>query len=371
MCVLLAGVSLLFSSCHVGRFFIYNFADIRDYKKFPKIDIPRQDKPFLFAAKAATDSVKTPKSIAIKKKEYDFTGFLDKTKSVAFLIIRNDSLLYQYYGQGYTESSIVPSFSMAKSFVSVLLGIAIDEGAIKDVHEPITKYLPELTNAGLEKVTIEDLLNMRSGIRFNEGYVNPFGDVAKYYYGLNLKKYITKLGVESEPDQGFKYKSVNTQLLCMIVERAVHKSLADYMEDKVWRYIGAEYDASWSIDSKKDKEIKGFCCFNARARDFAKIGRLYLHNGNWNGRQIVSEKWVKKSVDARNKNGGFYSYQWWHTTDRDASGKVSISGDYYADGLLGQYIYVYPQKNIIIVRLGKKEGANIWPTLMKEIARAM
>ena len=370
LCLFLIAGICLFSSCHVGRFFIYNFADIRDYKKFPKIDVKKQDKPFLFQAKDEQDSVKTPKSISVKKRQYDFEGFLHKTKSVAFLVIRNDSLLYQYYGEGYTESSIVPSFSMAKSFVSMLLGIAIDEGAIKDVHEPITRYLPELTNPGLEKVTIEDLLNMRSGISFNESYFNPFGDVAKYYYGLNLKKYVTKLGVESAPDQGFKYKSVNTQLLCMIVERAVHKSLAEYMEDKVWRYIGAEYDASWSIDSKKDREIKGFCCFNARARDFAKIGRLYLNNGKWNGRQIVSEKWVKQSIDARNRNGGFYSYQWWHTLDQDASGRRTISGDYFADGLLGQYIYVYPQKNIIIVRLGKKEGVDIWPTLMKQIARA-
>ncbi len=368
LCFLL-GMSL-FCSCHVVRFFIYNFADIRDYKKFPKIAISKQGQPFVFTAKDDKDSVKLPATITVKKREYSFQPFLDKTKTVAFIVIRNDTVLYQYYGQGYTESSIVPSFSMAKSFVSMLLGIAIDEGAIKDVHEPITKYLPELTAPGFEKITIEDLLNMRSGIRFNEGYLNPFGDVAKYYYGVNLNKYITKLKTETAPDQGFKYKSVNSQLLAMIVERAVHKHLADYMEEKVWRYLGAEYDASWSIDSKKDSEVKGFCCFNARARDFAKIGRLYLHNGNWNGKQIISEKWVKKSLDAKNKNGGFYSYQWWHTLDRNANGSAAISGDFFADGLLDQFIYVYPEKNIVIVRLGKKEGLHAWPALMKEIARA-
>ena len=360
----------LFSSCHVGRFFIYNFADIRDYKKFPKVDISKQGQPFLFSSKDDRDSVKLPSSITVKKTEYGFKPFLDKTKTVAFIVIRNDTILYQYYGQGYKESSIVPSFSMAKSFVSMLLGIAIDEGAIKDVHEPITKYLPELRGAGFYKITIEDLLNMRSGIRFNEGYLNPFGDVAKYYYGLNLSKYIKKLKIESAPDEVFKYKSVNSQLLAMIVERAVHKPLADYMEEKVWRYIGAEYDASWSIDSKKDSEVKGFCCFNARARDFAKIGRLYLHNGNWNGKQVVPEKWVKQSLDLKGKKNTFYSYQWWHTLDRDENNRVRPANDFYADGLLGQFIYVYPGKNIVIVRLGKKEGLQGWPTLMKEIARA-
>ena len=241
--ILLFGTSL-FCSCHVARFFIYNFADIRDYKKFPKIDIDKQGQPFLFTTKDEHDSVKLPSKVTIKKKEYGFGQYLDKTKTVAFLVIRNDTMLYQYYGQGYQESSIVPSFSMAKSFVSILLGIAIDEGAIKDVHEPITKYLPELRGPGFYKITIEDLLNMRSGIRFNEGYLNPFGDVAKYYYGVNLSKYITKLKIETAPDEAFKYKSVNSQLLAMIVERAVHKPLAAYMEDKVWRHLGAEYDAS-------------------------------------------------------------------------------------------------------------------------------
>ena len=360
----------LFCSCHVGRFFVYNFADIRDYKKFPKIDIRKEDQPFLFKTKDGHDSVRIPTSVTVKRKEYDFRQFLDKTKTVAFLVIRNDTALYQYYGQGYEESSIVPSFSMAKSFVSMLLGIAIDEGAIKNVQEPITKYLPELTSPGLEKVTIGDLLSMRSGIRFDESYFNPFGDVAKYYYGSNLKKYITKLRMKDEPDKTFNYTSVNSQLLTMIVERAVHKSLAAYMEDKVWRHIGAEYDASWSVDSRKNKEIKGFCCFNARAKDFAKIGRLYLNKGNWNGRQIVSEKWVKQSLDLTGRKDAFYSYQWWHTLDADGNNKAKDANDFFANGLLGQYIYVYPEKNIIIVRLGKKEGPGSWPALMKAIARA-
>ena len=365
---LFIGISI-FYSCHVARFFVYNFADIRDYKKFPKVDIKKQGQPFLFSVHDSKDSVKIPLTVNVKKKQYDFNGFLKKTKSVAFMIIRNDTVLYQYYGQGYTESSIVPSFSMAKSFVSLLVGIAIDEGAIKDVHEPITKYLPELTRPGFEKITIEDLLNMRSGIKFNEGYLNPFGDVAKYYYGLNLKKYIRQLKIEDEPDSNFKYKSVNTQLLGMIVERAVHRSLADYMEEKVWRYIGAEYDASWSIDSRKDSEVKAFCCFNARTRDFAKIGRLYLNNGNWNGRQIVSENWVKRSLDLKGKKNKFYSYQWWHTLDLNNDNTVTPANDFFADGLLGQFIYVYPEKNIIIVRLGKKDGIRQWPALMKAIAR--
>ena len=354
----------LFSSCHVVRFFIWNFADIHDYKKFPKTEMPEKGQPFVFFTADKNAKARLPSQVKVKHKKYDFHGFLEKTKTVAFIVIRNDTVLSEEYLKGYSQSSIVPSFSMSKSFVSMLLGIAIDEGAIKDVHEPITKYLPQLTNPGFDKITIENLLDMQSGIKFNEGYINPFGDVAKFYYGVNLKKYITKLKIDIEPGKDFEYRSVNTQLLGMIVERAVHKSLADYMEEKVWRYIGPEYDASWSVDSRRDNEIKAFCCFNARPRDFAKIGRLYLQNGNWNGQQVVPESWVKKSLAvSMDKNDGIYSYQWWHTQ----GGK---SPDFFAQGLLGQFIYVYPEKHIIIVRLGKKEGMDAWPYLMRQIAEA-
>jgi CubicO group peptidase (beta-lactamase class C family) len=361
---LLALMALL-PSCHVVRFFVWNFADIHDYKKFAKMPIRKGGEPFIFtAAGTGAAAIKLPKTISLRGKPYTFDGLLERTKTVAFLVVRNDSLLYQQYLSGYSNESVVPSFSMAKSFTSILMGIAIDEGAIKSVSEPITNYLPELTKPGFEKITIEHLLDMQSGIRYNEGYVNPFGDVAKYYYGTNLKKYIKHLKIKGAPGKNFDYISVNTQLLGLIIERATHKPLADYMEEKVWKYIGAEYDASWSVDSRRNKEAKAFCCFNAHAADFAKFGRLYLNKGMWNGRRIVSEAWVNKSLStAGNKNGGEYSYQWWHNAS--APGK-----DFLAEGLLGQFVYVYPEKHIIIVRLGKKEVIDAWPQLMKGIAEA-
>jgi len=363
LAIFLLLASGLFSSCHFARMLIWNFPDIRDAKKFPKMEIPKGDNPFVFFAAEKNSPVILPKDTSQEYREYDFEELLKKTKTVAFIVIRNDSILYQQYLNGYSESSVIPSFSMAKSFVSMLAGIAIDEGAIKSIHDPITNYLPELTNPGFEKITIKNLLNMRSGIAFNESPANPFGDVAKYYYGDNLKKYITKLKVAKKAGHTFEYKSVNAQLLAMIVERATHKPLAEYMEEKVWQYIGAEYDASWSIDSRKNKEAKAFCCFNARPLDFAKLGRLYLHKGNWNGRQVVSEKWVKESLDVSTKrNRKMYSYMWWHTNG-------SNGRDFFAQGLMGQYVYVYPEKNIIIVRLGKKYGI-YWLTLLRSIAEA-
>lgn len=385
------------NSCHVGRFFIWNFADARDYKKFQKIDIQNGDKPFEFTYAHKSGKLKIPKFVNRHKKQYEFEEALKKSGTVAFMVIKNDSILYENYFRNRKQESQHPSFSVAKSVTSMLIGIAIDEGKIKSIQEPITNYLPELANGtGFEKITIEHLLDMRSGIRFNEGYFNPFGNVAKFYYGRNIKKYIKKLKIQQEPDQYFQYKSVNPQLLALILEKATQKSVAEYLQEKIWKPLGMEYDASWSIDSKKQRTVKAFCCLNARTRDFAKLGRLYLEKGNWNGKQIVSKKWVEQSTTFdRVKNNFIYSYQWWHNrkyqikTDstklpefytereitykkdgKDTKGTLITSPypDFYAQGILGQFIYVHPEKNMIIVRLGKRYGGVSWKRLFRQMA---
>lgn len=218
----------LFSSCHVARFFYWNFADAKDYKKFPSRTIEKPAQPFTFIEASDGPGLKKPSNITIKGKKHTFEEALEETGTVAFLIIRNDSLLYEQYFNKYDAASIVPSFSVAKSFVSALMGIAIDEGYIKRVQEPITNYLTELDQQKFGNITIEHVLNMRSGIKYNESYYNPFGDVAKYYYGLNLKKYITKQNIEQAPDQSFHYISLNTQLLALIIEKATGRKLYDY-----------------------------------------------------------------------------------------------------------------------------------------------
>lgn len=346
------------TSCHVGRFFIYNFAGINDHKKFPKGDIAKPTQPFKFHEAKNTAGFKVPKSLTIKGEKITFEEMLEQSKTVAFLIIKNDSIYYERYLNDYEQESTVASFSMAKSYVSALMGIAISEGYIKSVEEPIANYIPELDKSKFGNVTIEHVLNMQSGIRYNESYINPFGDVAKYYYGTNLKKYITKLKVKTEPGRELEYISLNTQLLGMAIENATKKPLYQYLEEKIWLSLGMEYDASWSVDSRKNGTTKAFCCLNARARDFAKLGRLYLNNGKWNGKQIVPEAWVKRSTD-RNETG--YSYQWWHLPTANRN-------DYAAIGILGQYTYVCPEKNIVIVRLGKNKGGMRWEELFLTIA---
>lgn len=350
-----------FSSCKVGRFVFYNFADINDHKKFPARSIDNGTTQFIFPT---AQKGKAPTELNVKGKSYPFDQYLQDNKTVAFLVIKNDTIQYEKYWGKHNKSSIVPSFSMAKSVTSILIGCAIDDKLIQSVNEPITNYIPELKENGFENVTIEHLLQMTSGVKFNESYSNPFGDAATFYYGTNLRKAISKMKLKSEPETQFEYVSGNTQLLGLVLERALKgRTISSYLEEKIWKPLGMEFDASWSLDRKRDGLEKTFCCINARARDYAKIGRLYLEKGKWNGKQIVSEDWVKQStkVDTANRSVWYYQYQWWLPTP---------TGDFMAQGILGQYIYVHPEKNLIIVRLGKSEGKADWWELLLSLGQA-
>ncbi len=365
ICILVFSIllmTILFSSCHIGRFFIYNFADINDYKKFPSFPVANQGPAFAFFQSAHNTAPPLPAAFKDSKTK-DLPSLLKKHETTSFLVIRNDSLIYEYYGDGHRQESINPSFSVAKTFVSALMGIAISEGFIGSTQEPITKYLPELTTPGFEKIRIEDLLNMRSGILFSEKYLSPFGQAPKYYYGLNLQKYVRKLKIKEPPDRHFEYISVNTLLLSMIIEKATGKKLSVYLTEKIWEPLGMEYPATMSIDSKKDQTIKAFCCLNARARDFAKFGRLYLHGGKWQGKQIVPQKWVERSTsvinDSHDARGFPYTYKW----------RVTKEGNFFAYGILGQYIYVCPSKNMIFVRTGETNKKVNWPALFVELSK--
>lgn len=350
--------AMLFSSCKVGRFVYYNFANITDHKIFPSRTAKRDSVAFTFPE---AEKQKVPKSVTLGDKQINFEDYLKSTKTVAFLVIKNDSLVCEKYYNGYKQESVVASFSMAKSITSILIGCALDDGFIRSVEEPVTTYIPELSGKGMDNLTIKNLLQMTSGVKFNESYVNPFGDAATYYYGRNLRKAIYKRELNYKPGTQFSYSSGDTQMLGLVLERALKgKKITEYLEEKLWKPLGMEYDATWSLDKKKDGLEKTFCCVNARARDFAKIGRLFLNKGNWNGKQIVSKEWVELSTTPETLHGGvpYYKYQWW----------LEPGGNYTATGILGQYIYVSPKNNVIIVRLGEKTGNANWEQLLYSLS---
>ena len=353
-------ISIVFTSCKLGRFVVYNFADIKDYKKFPSRTLTSNEAKFKFNS---TSKCKYPDTLKLGNKSVAFDKVLEDNKTVAFLIIKNDTIQYEKYFKGYNQESIIPSFSMAKSVTSILIGCAIDEGLIKSIDEPIINYIPELKKNGFEKVTIKHLLQMTSALKFSESYINPFGEAASFYYGKNLKREISKLKLKGTPGEKTEYVSGNTQLLGLVLERALKgKTITEYFQEKLWTPLEMEYDGSWSIDKKKNGTEKTFCCINARARDFAKIGRLYLNKGNWNGKQIVSKKWVEESTKVDSTEGSVdeYQYQWW---------LPSNDGDFMAEGILGQFIYVNPSKNIVIVRMGKNYGKINWSDLFSLLSK--
>jgi CubicO group peptidase (beta-lactamase class C family) len=358
--LLFISILVLASSCKVGRFVYYNFADITDHKVFPKRTIENDTANIFYFQNSDEGNFKFKMTDGSS-----FEDFLEDNHTVAFLVIQNDTIKYQNYFNGYDESTVVASFSMAKSFTSFLIGCAIEDNLIASVDEPVTNYIPELKDNGFDKVTIENLLQMTSGLKFNESYVNPFGHAATFYYGRNLEKATLRLKLEEEPGTRMRYVSGDTQILGLILDRALKdKTISEYLEEKLWTKTGMQYQASWSIDKKKDGIEKTFCCLNARAIDFAKFGRLYLNNGNWEGEQLVSEDWVKQSTKTDTLNGSYegYQYQWWIPNDE---------GDFIAEGILGQFIYVSPSENLIIVRLGEKYGNVGWESAFEKIKEVL
>lgn len=349
-------ILFIVSSCKVGRFVYYNFADITDHKIFPKRNI-ENDTTAIFYFKNNVG-----KNLTINMKDgNNFEDYLQKNRTVAFLIIQNDTIKYESYLNNYNKESIVASFSMAKSFTSFLVGCAIEDNYINSVNDPVTKYIPELKKNGFEDVTIENLLQMTSGLDFNESYYNPFGDAATFYYGRNLEKSSLKLKLKNKPNELINYVSGNTQLLGLVLDRVLkEKTISQYLEEKLWKKVGMEYNASWSIDKKKNGIEKTFCCLNARAIDFAKFGRLYLNKGNWEGNQIISQDWVEQSTkrDTLNGSARYYQYQWWIPNK---------NGDFIAEGILGQFVFVSPSENLIIVRLGEKYGNVNWEGTFEKI----
>ena len=267
-----------------------------------------------------------------------------KKGTVAFLIIKNDSIWQESYYDNYNKDSKSNSFSMAKSIVSASLGKAIMEGKIKSLDQKVSDFFPEFKTGTSAQMTVGDLSSMASGLNWDESYYSPFSITTRAYFDDNLTAVILGLkGVEA-PGKSYKYLSGNTQLLAMCIEKAVGQSLANYVSESFWKPMGAESDAFWQTDSE-DGVVKAYCCIASNARDFARFGKLYLQKGKWNGKQILDSSFVAKSVKPRFAASPEYGYGWWLSTYK--SKEV-----FYMRGHLGQLVIVIPTDNLIIVRLG-------------------
>ena len=327
----------------------YNLADIDDYKIFDNRKIKAgQHQPW---AKAKDFNKKTPSKASLQK--------IESYQTVAFLVLQNSAIKYERYWDNYSDSSWSNSFSMAKSVISLLIGAAIDEGKIKSIDQKVGDFLPQFKEKGLNnRLTIRHLLSMSSGLNWDENYAGPTSMTTIAYYGKDLEKLMKEMKVVNTPGKKNMYQSGNTQVLAFILEKATGKTIADYASEKLWQPLGAKHDALWSLDKENGHE-KAYCCFNSNARDFARLGQLILQNGRWQGRQVISEKYIKEATapatnlvaeggpESKKETNNYYGHQFWILKHKGHTIP-------YFRGILGQYIFIIPKKEAVVVRLGHK-----------------
>lgn len=297
-----------------------------------------------------------PETYAFAGAELDLDAFLERTETTGLLVVRQGAITHEEYRMGADENSPFTSWSMAKSVISALIGIAIEEGHIDSIRDPIGAYVPALADSGYANVPIEDALTMSSGVAFDEDYDNPMSDINMLFIramamGVPVEETIAGLEVTREPGTFNDYVSSDTMALGLLLEEATEMPVAEYLESRLWGSLGAEADAFWSTD-RTGREF-ALCCLNATLRDYARFGRLYLEGGARDGQQIIPAEWVEASVNpqAQHLQPGDnpasswtfgYGYKWWIPEDPQ--------GDFTAIGVWGQYVYVDPVREVVIVK---------------------
>ena len=269
----------------------------------------------------------------------------DERKTKSFLVIKNDSILFEKYYDGHKQTDISNSFSVAKSIVTSMMGKAIMEGKIKSLDQPVSDFFEEYKNGLASELTIGDLASMSSGMKWNEKYYSVINITSESYFTDDLRSVILRQPIENKPGQGFRYSSGDTQLLAMVIEKATGTSLSNYLSQKFWDPMGAENLALWQIDSKESGMEKAYCCIAATARDFARFGKLYIDKGKWGDTEILDSSFVELSLNPVFDDSPFYGYGW---------GLYEYEGKkvFTMNGHRGQFVISFPDENIIIVRQG-------------------
>ena len=345
-----------------ARAVIWRESDVGDQHRFPARLIPAGARTSPLRAGVEADLPATGEAKGLDE-------LLRGTDTLAFLVVHDDRLVYERYFDGTTRESLQTSFSAAKSFVSTLVGIAIDEGLIDSIEDPVTDYLPELAARDPEfrQITLRHLLTMSSGIRYREGGFPSLGDDTYTYYGVDLRDLaLNRTQIDGTPGVAWQYNNYHPLLLGLVLERVTGTSVSDFMAKTLWQPLGAEAAATWSLDSERSGFEKMESGVNARPVDYARFGLLFLHNGEWNGRRIVSEDWVRAATGAEPTTDSAYyhgyRYFWWLDVNRP--------GRFYALGKYGQYIYVAPDADAVVVRFGRDWGVGntTWLATFRDLA---
>lgn len=317
----------------------YTTAFLDDYKKFDN-QVVENGTPQPWPNHKDYNSVKETSTLDKANKDWG---------TIAYVIIKNDSIWFENYYDGYNKDSKSNSFSMAKSYVSGLMGKAIMEGYIKSLDQPVCDFLPAFCDGDAAKMTVGDLSSMSSGTNWDEAYYSPLSITTRAYFDDDLAKVMNGLKVVDQPGQAFKYASGDTQMLAMVIEKATGKKMYDYLTESFWKPLGSENETLWQVDSETHDLVKAYCCIASNAKDFARFGKLYKDHGKWNGKQVLDSAFVAKSLKPRFAASPEYGYGWWL--------KNQIGKDFFMmRGHLGQYVIVQPDDNVIIVRLGHQKS---------------
>ena len=331
----ITGYDYIFKGIRVVYFTGHTTAFIDDYTYFDNRSIENGN-PKLVPQHKNYNSAEIPEELENTNQKFG---------TVAFLIFKEGKLWYEKYEEGYGPDSQTNSFSMAKSITTLLLGKAIEDGFISSLNQKVVDFFPELKGEFADQLTVGDLSSMASGLNWNENYYSPFSMTAQSYYDENIRDLILSLAVDEKPAQSFQYLSGNTQLLGMVVEKAVGKNISLYLSENFWKPMGMEANAYWQLDSQESGMEKTYCCIASNARDFAKIGLMVMNKGKWNGKQILNQEFIEKCIQPRFEQDTEYGYGFWLEKHQ---GK-----DVFAmQGILGQYVIGIPEDDVLIVRLG-------------------
>ena len=329
---------------------VENFRSL--YKKYPSTTVKRSGPLYELAEKHR----ELPADYVYEGKTKTIDDWIKQTDTTGLIVIKDGVVVFEDYYQGNAKSTRCISMSVAKSFVSFLVGVALEEGRIADLQDPVEAYVPELKGSGYEGVSLKNVLQMSSGIRFTEDYGDLKSDIVRLVVSFttgSLNEFVAGLPSEREPGTFNQYVSADTQVLGMVLKGATKTSLTEYMQTRLWSQLGAEYDAEWLTDPTGTE--MAFGGLNAALRDYARFGLLYLNQGrNFQGQQLIPADWVKASVtpDAPHLMPGSdnpgsdwpmgYGYQWWIPENPQ--------GDFTAIGIYGQFLYVHPEHNVVIAK---------------------
>lgn len=415
--VVALGVALVMQSCVAYRFLGHGAEGIDDFETFPTDTIHASGEPFRFVKGACPVLDTLRLKVARSEEPLTLRQMIDtldsKSPSAGIVIVRNDTILFEHYRGMVAPDKHTTIFSVTKSVTSLLIGMAIDKGYIRSVEDPVTEYLPELKHSApeFESLTLENLLDMRTGLSFDENYsANPLSGMARLHYGRDIQRQIRQQDFKEEPDTRFEYNSMSTAIVGAVLERATDRRYAELLEEWVWKPLGMERYALMNLDDKEHRFAKAYGGLSTNPRDMARFGRLYLNGGEWEGEQLVSRAWIERSFSKEfAAKNGWYTNSW-----RTVPGRISLEGRnefsteelsdvmlrahrehgfpielmratqnkkglwtvrvatrcFFAYGLHGQVVFVDPEKRIVAVYMGN-DTVDYFPQLFYRLAEQL